>query len=156
MEGFHFAIQIDLPAPGWDDVPLNSVSLADFDEDFEGTCLARDVTVRDVLGQIEAAEGLRVEVARSAERVSATGYIAGWHEYCLWVEGLLFLLGAARAVGASGRGALFADDGAGAEYPIYQLYSLSKGRLTVDKRDCESDGEELAKEVLAKHGLALK
>lgn len=154
MEGFHFAITIDAPPPTWDMQRLDQVMLADFDEDLEGSELERAVTVGDVLELLEEAEDIQVKIDRGTH-VVVKGYLPEWHHYCLWVEDLLFLLAAARAVGATGRGALFADDGASAEYPIYQLYEVADGKVAVDKRDVESDGEDGCRKRLSKHGLEL-
>jgi hypothetical protein len=154
MEGFHYAITIDAPPASWATQRLDKTTLTDFNEEFEGTQLERDVTVADVLQQLEDAEDIQIEIEREGN-VTVKGYLPEWFHYCLWIEGFLFLLGAARAVGASGRGAFFADDGLMAEYPMYQVYEVADGKVKVDKRDVESDGEDGCREILSKHGLEL-
>ena len=157
MEGFLFAFTIDQPAPGWEGVRLDAVSAslpAETDE-FEGTQLERDVTVADVLAQLTSGESIDCSVERSPQHITVRGHLHDWYGYCLWLEGLVFLLGAARAVGTTGRGAIFADDGAAEDYPIYSLYDLVDGKLTVDRRDTVDDGEQETKARLAAHGIEL-
>ena len=153
--GFYFGVVIDLPAPGWETVTLHDarVEMAELEEDFEGSELARTDNAKHIIDVLQSREGVTCEALTTIKDVSVCGYLASWHEYCLYVEAVLLLFVAATKAGSTARAALCADITSVTDHPIFQLYKVEHGKIVVDRPSFDDYDEATTLSLLAEHGL---